>query len=175
MTSPSNNPAGSGKNPDSPDSPEPLARHEPSEPGPGQPPAESAVKRPEKPPLADSPWFWAYIFSAAALVALAMASPKYYSRQTQLERQFLARQEGGQTIKGSDGQSIEPPMPDNLILRLGPLFLICGTLLLVAWSRFWWTRFDGRTQNGTSERPANIPGEQPTATGPPANSDPPTR
>ena len=90
--------------------------------------------------LTDSPWFWAYIFSTAALIALALAAPKYSSRQTQLERRFLARQEGGQTIKGDDGQSIAPPTRDNLIMRLGPLFVICGLLLLVAWSRFWWTR-----------------------------------
>lgn len=97
--------------------------------------------------LTDSPWFWGYIFSTAALIALALAAPKYYSRQTQLERRFLARQEGGQTIKGDDGQSITPPTKNNLILRLGPLFLICGALLMVAWSRFWWTRFTPARDN----------------------------
>ena len=113
----------------------------------------------QKPPetrLTDSPWFWAYIFSTAALIALALAAPKYSSRQTQLERRFLARQEGGQTIKGSDGKSIEPPTKDNLILRLGPLFVICGALLMVAWSRFWWTRvlspMSDRPNETTSER-----------------------
>lgn len=95
--------------------------------------------------LTDSPWFWAYIFSTAGLIALALASPKYHTRQAQLERQFLARQEGGQTIKGDDGQSIAPPTRENLILRLGPLFLICGALLVVAWSRFWWSRFAPET------------------------------
>ena len=93
-----------------------------------------------KQPLTDSPWFWAYIFATAALIALAMASPKYYPRQTQLERQFLARQHGGQTVKGADGQVIEAPHEKNLILTLGPLFLICACLLVVAWGRFWWTR-----------------------------------
>ena len=101
--------------------------------------------------LTDSPWFWAYIFSTAALIALALAAPKYSSRQTQLERRFLARQEGGQTIKGSDGQSIEPPTKDNLILRLGPLFVICGALLMVAWSRFWWTRVLSPTRDRSNE------------------------
>ena len=102
--------------------------------------------RSDRPALTDSPWFWAYIFAAAALIALAVAAPKYSSRQTQLERRFLARQEGGQTIKGADGQSIAPPTEDNLILRLGPLFIICGSLLVVAWSRFWWTRFVAEKQ-----------------------------
>lgn len=96
--------------------------------------------RERKPPMTDSPWFWVYIFSTSALIALALAGPKYFPRQTQLERQFLARQEGGQTIKGADGQSIAPPTGKNLIVTLGPLFVICGTLLIVAWSRLWWTR-----------------------------------
>jgi len=91
-------------------------------------------------PITDSPWFWAYIFATAALIALALAAPKYYPRQTQLERQFLARQEGGQTVKGAGGQTIDPPYEDNLIMKLGPLFLICAALLVVAWGRFWWTR-----------------------------------
>ena len=95
----------------------------------------------KKPPLTDSPWFWLYIFSTAALIALVVAQPKYRPRQTQLERRFLARQEGGQTIKGSDGGTIVKPTGDNLILRLGPLFLIVGSLLMVAWSRLWWSRF----------------------------------
>ena len=97
--------------------------------------------------LADSPWFWAYVFLTSAIIALVLAAPKYYTRQTQLERRFLARQEGGQTIKGSDGQSIPPPTKDNLILRLGPLFVICGLLLMVAWSRFWWTRLAPKQEN----------------------------
>ena len=89
----------------------------------------------------DSPWFWGYIFATSALIALALAAPKYRLRQTQLERRFLARQEGGQTIKGDSGSPIAKPTGNNLILRLGPLFLIVGSLLVVAWSRFWWTRF----------------------------------
>lgn len=98
---------------------------------------------PQKKPLTDSPWFWAYIFATAALIGLALAAPKYKLRQTQLEKRFLARQEGGQTIKGDKGNTIEQPTGNNLILRLGPLFLIVGSLLVVAWSRFWWTRVMG--------------------------------
>ncbi len=97
--------------------------------------------------IADSPWFWGYIFCTSALIALALAAPKYSSRQTQLERRFLARQEGGQTVKGADGETIEIPYQDNLILSLVPLFVICGVLLVVAWSRFWWTRLKPNNRN----------------------------
>jgi len=102
--------------------------------------------------ITDSPWFWVYIFSTSALIALALAGPKYFPRQTQLERQFLARQEGGQTIKGADGQSIAPPTGRNLIVTLGPLFVICGLLLMVAWSRLWWGRvFSNAASKPTAE------------------------
>jgi len=104
---------------------------------------------PKRSKLADSPWFWAYVFSAAALIALVLAGPKYLPRQAQLERRFLARQMGGQTVKGRGGQTIQPPNEDHLILTLGPLFVICGTLLVVAWSRFWLTRW--RTRSAPSE------------------------
>lgn len=115
------------------------------------------------PRLTDSPWFWAYIFSTAALIALALAAPKYYTRQTQLERRFLARQEGGQTIKGSDGKSITPPTKDNLILRLGPLFIVCSGLLMVAWSRFWWTRVMSNTipKSSSEDEPDSKERDQP--------------
>ena len=100
--------------------------------------------------LTDSPWFWGYIFATAALIGLALAAPKYSSRQAQLERQFLARQEGGQAVKGAGGESIPPAHEKNLILSLVPLFLICGTLLVIAWSRFWLTRVSsrGKDDNG---------------------------
>ena len=116
---------------------------------------------PERTSLADNPWFWIYVFSAAALVALLLASGKYSTRQTQLERRFMARQEGGQTIKNADGDSIETPNEGNLILRLGPLFIICGLLLAVAWSRFWWTRFrpsgdnQGKAMDGNAVAASN--------------------
>lgn len=108
-------------------------------------------------PITDSPWFWTYIFATAGLIALALAAPKYYPRQTQLERQFLARQEGGQTVKGSDGETISPPSEENLILSLGPLFLICAALLVIAWGRFWWTR----TADAEPVSNEGVPGNKP--------------
>ena len=106
----------------------------------------------QRPALTDSPWFWAYIFATAALIALALAAPKYQIRQTQLERQFMARQEGGQTIKGTDGKSIDTPSGENLIVRLGPLCIIVAGLLVVAWSRFWWTRlFPRQTETDSNQ------------------------
>ena len=104
--------------------------------------------RPRQPALSDSPWFWTYLFCTAALVGLALAAPKYARRQTQLERQFLARQEGGQAVMGVDGP-VSPSSEDNVIIPLGPLFVVCGVILAVAWFRLWSQRIQG--SSGTAE------------------------
>ena len=46
----------------------------------------------EQQSLVDSPWFWAYVFTMSALVALALISPKYSQRQTQVEHAYQASQ-----------------------------------------------------------------------------------
>ncbi len=96
--------------------------------------------------LSDSPWFWAYLFCTAALIGLALAAPKYGRRQTQLERQFLARQEGGQAVMGRDGP-VAPSNERNVIIPLRPLFMVCGAILVVAWVRLWTQRF--RSSSGS--------------------------
>jgi Flp pilus assembly protein TadB len=42
--------------------------------------------------LADSPWFWALLFSLMALAGAALIAPKYEFRQRQVEGRFLGRQ-----------------------------------------------------------------------------------
>ena len=92
--------------------------------------------RSQPPPLTDSVWFWAYLFLTGALIALALAAPKYGQRQAQLERQFLARQEGGQAVMGATGP-VPPSTADNLIIPLRPLMILCGLALAIAWVRLW--------------------------------------
>ena len=41
----------------------------------------------------DSPWFWGLMFSAMALVGIALIAPKFDRRQRQVEGRFLGRQE----------------------------------------------------------------------------------
>jgi len=93
-------------------------------------------------PLTDSPWFWAYLFVTGALVALVLAGPKYVQRQPQIERQFAARQSGGQAIVGADGP-IPASTSDDMILSLRPLYVALAVLLAVAWIGLWWQRFRG--------------------------------
>jgi hypothetical protein len=94
-------------------------------------------------PLTDSPWFWAYLFGAAALVALFLAGPRYLERQGQLERQFTARQASGQVIVGTNGP-VPPSTGGRMIISLRPLVTILVVGLSLAWVGLWYQRFRRR-------------------------------
>jgi hypothetical protein len=95
---------------------------------------------PDRPPLSDSPWFWAYLFATAALVAVFLAGPKYVQRQPQLERQFSARQQTGQAVSGPDG-AVRLSTPERLIISLRPLYVVLGLVLVAAWVGLWYQRY----------------------------------
>jgi hypothetical protein len=90
-------------------------------------------------PLTDSPWFWAYLFGTAALVALFLAGPRYHGRQGQLEREFSARQAAGQIVVGPDGPV--PPSEGPAIISLRPLCAMLAVLWTIAWGGLWYQRF----------------------------------
>lgn len=55
---------------------------------------ETGSERPASlPPLTDSGWFWAFLFSLMALVGIAVISPKWDWRQRQLEGRYLGREQ----------------------------------------------------------------------------------
>jgi hypothetical protein len=43
-------------------------------------------------PITDSPWFYVFVFSLMALLAVVVIGPKYGRRQSALERQYQARE-----------------------------------------------------------------------------------
>jgi hypothetical protein len=90
-------------------------------------------------PLTDSPWFWAYLFGTAALVALALAGPKFGPRQAQIEREYQGRSRAAQSLHGAQ-PSVEMSTAERTLVTLRPLFLVLAVLTVAAWIFFWWTR-----------------------------------
>jgi len=90
-------------------------------------------------PLTDSPWFWVYLFGTAALIALALISPKFGPRQAQIEREYQGRTRAAQNLNG-----VEPDLAmssaERTLITLRPLFLALAGVTSLGWIVFWWTR-----------------------------------
>jgi hypothetical protein len=108
-------------------------------------------------PVTDSPWFWVLVYSAVPLVALALLSQKYAARQSQLERQYQARERvaEGDPLYSSSAQPAEDAQreptasykkqvnrrsyssPNDTLISLKPLIALflaaasCAAIMLV--------------------------------------------
>ena len=91
-------------------------------------------------PVTDSPWFWLVVFLCGALVALVLAGPKFSWRQPQIERQYQARQNAGQTVSTAEA---DRPLstPGNPMLTLRPLLVGLVVALVISTILFWIARF----------------------------------
>jgi hypothetical protein len=87
-------------------------------------------------PVTDSPWFWAFLFSTAALVALAVIAPKYAQRQTHIEREFQGRQRAAENLNNRE-PSVGLSNPGETLITLQPLFFALAAITMVAWFVFW--------------------------------------
>src|SRR5262245_7525511 len=89
--------------------------------------------------MTDSPWFWAYLFTTAALIALALISPKFAARQAQIEREFQGRQRVAQNVHGQEPSGTLSTAEKTLV-SLRPLFFGLAGITTVAWVVFYRTR-----------------------------------
>lgn len=55
--------------------------------------AQDGNRRSSRPPLTDSGWFWAFMFSFMSLVGIAVIAPKWDWRQRQLESRSIGREQ----------------------------------------------------------------------------------
>ncbi|UUO08713.1 hypothetical protein M4951_10435 [Blastopirellula sp. J2-11] len=105
-------------------------------------------------PIADSPWFWLYLFAMCALAGGLVMAPKYGARQATLEKQHQARQRAEQIRQGITPTG-EISTADNTLIDLRPIYLVLLVLVSVGWARLWWTRWvttsqDADLSKGTS-------------------------
>jgi hypothetical protein len=92
--------------------------------------------------MSDSPWFWAYLFGTAALLALALAGPKFGPRQAQIEREYQGRTRATQNLNNVE-PNLEMSTAQRTLITLRPLFLGLAALTTVAWIAFWISRRRG--------------------------------
>ena len=93
-----------------------------------------------KPPVTDSPWFWACLFASAGLLVLWYFSGQYAQRQLRIERQGQARMRAVEIAANGEPRT-EVSTPDNLQLPLRPIFVMLAVLLAIGWSMFWVQRW----------------------------------
>jgi hypothetical protein len=96
------------------------------------------------PPVTDSPWFWALVFSVVGMAALAIICGKYGKRQAGIERQFQARERTAEQVAavGEDGTiadkaSQDVPIPQysdagRLLISIWPLFVVLSAVGVLA-------------------------------------------
>jgi hypothetical protein len=89
--------------------------------------------------MTDSPWFWAYLFTTAALIALALIGPKFTARQAQIEREYQGRQRAAQNIQGQEPTG-DLSMAEKTLISLRPLFFGLAAITTIAWIVFYRTR-----------------------------------
>ena len=103
-----------------------------------------------KPPITDSPWFWACLFASAGLVVLGYFSGQYEQRQLRIERQGQARMRAVEiAVEGQPRTEVSTP--DNLRLPLRPIFVILAVMVVVGWAMFWRQRTRTISEAGAAQ------------------------
>jgi hypothetical protein len=90
-----------------------------------------------RPPITDSPWLWAALFTAVGLAALLATGGKFGKRQANIENKYQARsavasgaievEDDGTGVKTAT-QRPEYSTPEKQIIPLWPLEIVLGVI-----------------------------------------------
>lgn len=93
-----------------------------------------------RPPITDSFWFWVCLFATMGLVALWAGSLKFEARQDAIERNAAGRVRAAEHMAGEE-MTTEVPAEGERLIGIGPLFIVLGGVLIVAWGILGWQYF----------------------------------
>lgn len=127
-------------------------------------PDPSAAGPTEKPPLTDSGWFWALLFSLMALLAIALIGPKWDWRQRQLEGRYLGRQqaalerqrraEGLDPVDLADAAADREAVAPERIVPAWTLTAVAAVAAVGSAAMLWRERWGSQRQPRTERRRA---------------------
>ncbi|HRE99444.1 MAG TPA: hypothetical protein PLI18_02930 [Pirellulaceae bacterium] len=114
-----------------------------------------------RPPITDSPWFWAYLFASVGLALVWISAPTWIARQARLERRAAgtgsAYAESGASTGVGDGSTAVDPSSDQASIeratsRLRTLIGLIAVVAIVAW--IGW-RVGRRSENRSADETAS--------------------
>jgi hypothetical protein len=90
--------------------------------------------------LSESPWFWIYLFGAAALIAMFLIGQKADTVQAQRDANFTRRQHSleRQAAPASEpAAEAEAPSADTRYVDFKIFYAIIGAVTVFAWVMHW--------------------------------------
>jgi hypothetical protein len=108
--------------------------------------------------LTDSPWFWVYLFGAAALIAMFLIGNKADTVQAQRDGNFTRRQasldrQAGKTIADSPPASDSEPVEERYV-DFTIFYGIIGAVTVFAWVMHWRQYLHSRSHLPSQQAPA---------------------
>jgi hypothetical protein len=95
----------------------------------------------KRPPITDSPWLWAALFTGVGLASLLATGGKFGKRQANIENKFQARSAvatGSLEVEAEatgEKRTAQPPQystPEKQIIPLWPVELVLGLICIVS-------------------------------------------
>jgi hypothetical protein len=94
-----------------------------------------------RPPITDSPWFWAYLFGVTALVGALLMNSKFDARQAQHDGNFARRtnllEQQGAVVSQDEPQEETAEPQESRYIRFTPLYGALALGTIVAWVILW--------------------------------------